>query len=635
MQIKNLNINNVLINELTDEEKEIKRNLYLRELSLGKIQGPPVGYSYIDKPWLKFYDEDAIVTKIKYKKIYDHLYECNKNHLDDIALLYYGRKISFREMFENIDQVAKSLTAMGVKEDDIVTITIPSMPETIYLFYALNRIGAIVNSIDPRTNEKRLRTFINGTNSKLLFTVDRYSQVLSRAINDTNIEKGVIISPKDSLPIKMKMMYNIATKAKELKDKSIAKTKDSRFISWNEFMHLGKDIKNVEESSYKPNKAVGIVYTSGTTGIPKGAVLTNENLVNQSINMYNAFFIKNHGRGAKFLNIMPPWLAYGLSCAMSSILCMGMKMDIIPQFDYNKFDDLLIEHKPEVILGVPTFFEELIKSKKLDNVDLSFLKAIIVGGSPLFVGTEDRINKFLKNHNSDIKITKGWGMTEMCAVASYTSRDECNNIGSVGIPLVFNNIAVIDPETKKPLGYNEVGEFYLTGPTKMKCYLNNQEETDLINEEFNGENWIKTGDIGYVTENGEIFHKDRSKQMIIYEGHNIFPSVIENVISKHKDVSQVAVVGIVHDDSQNTEIPTAFITLYKNIDKTEEEIIEELKQLNLINLPQRDIARDYRILDSLPLNPTGKIDKVKLREEQTKIINAEKKRKVLSLKKIN
>ncbi len=572
-------------------------------------------YSSKEKPWLRYYPEDALQCEVPKVKIYTYLYECNKNHMDDVALLYYGRKITFRSLFEEVDVVAKGLVAIGVKRGDIVTLTVPTLPETVYLFFALNKLGAVANSIDPRTNEERLRTYMKNTNSKIVFTIDKYSQVLSRAINGTDIKQGVIVSAKNSLPCNKKMLYSLVEIAKGFKDKDAATTKDKRFIMWNQFVKKGSGIDCVEEAPFEENTPAGIVYTSGTTGIPKGALLSNENLVVQAINMKHAVFIKNHGMGLHFLNIMPPWLAYGLTCGLSSILCMGLQMDMIPKFDYKKFDKILLEHRPEVILGVPTFFEELIKSKRLAGKDLSFLKIIIVGGSPLNVGTEEKINQFFQEHNANIKITKGYGMTEMCAVATYSGKEEYNHYGSVGIPLVMNNVAVVNPDTGEYCTYNEVGEFYLTGPTRMLGYYNNPSETAKIFVEKDGITWVKTGDMGYISENGELFHKSRIKQIMIFEGHNVFGSVIEDVLSQHPMVAQVAVAGVIYPDSQNCEIPTAFIVL-KETTKPKKEIIAELKELSRQKLPQRDVAQDYKIVESIPLTPVGKVDYEKLRKAE-------------------
>lgn len=609
-EVKNLNI-----------YYETLRNLHLAKIARGEIYGPMVGKASIDKPWLKHYSDEAIMSDLPAQKIYDYFLSTVSNR-DDIGMIYFNKKYTYREIIDSIENTAKSLINMGVKKGDIVTICMPTLPETTYLFYALNRIGAVANMIDPRTNEERIRSFINNTNSEYIFAIDIYSEKISRAIEGTSITKGVITSASNSLHGVKKVGYKAAVKVKEVTKKIEKTTKNSKFIKWNEFQKGSTNIDKVLDCEYESNIPVGIVYTGGTTGVPKGAVLSNEDLVSQAVNMHHALNIEGHGKNCKFLNIMPPFIAYGLTCGLSSVLCMGMRVDIIPKFDPNKFDELILKNKPEIILGVPSFFEKIISSPKMKNKDLSFLKVVLVGGDALNTETEEKINQFLNQHNSPIKITKGYGMTEMCAVATYTISDECNSIGSVGIPLVHNNVKVLDPITKEEVCYNEEGELYLDGPTQMIGYLNNEEETNKVKIDINDHTWIKSGDIGTVNENGELFIRDRIKRMVIRpDGHNVFPSQIENVIAKHPAVKQVAVVGIKHDDQKNGKIPTAFIVL-NDISTDSETIISEIEEISSRLLPERDKALEYYIVDDLPYTSIGKVDFQKLEKEQTPIVNS-------------
>jgi len=606
---------------LNENEKKL-RDVYLSKLARGEIQGPPVGVPHIDKPGLKYYSESEIIDEIPKQKIYDYFLSTITN-LNDTCLIYYERQISYKKVLSNIDKAAKALTSIGVKEGDVVTLCCPTIPETVYLFYALNRIGAIANMIDPRTNSERIASFIKGSSSKYVFAVDIYSEKISDAIKDLELVQGVITSPSSSLDIIKKVAYNIGVKNKEKKGELTPKTKDTRFITWENFIKLGKRNIEVKDSEYKENVTAGIVYTGGTTGIPKGAKISNENLIAQAKNMYYAFKDENHGKGYRFLNIMPPFIAYGLACGLTSILCMGLKVDIIPKFEPEKFASLIIKNKPEAILGVPSFFEKLIESPELEGVDLSFLKVILVGGDALNTEVERKINEFLRKHNCKIKITKGYGMTELSAAVTYTSTNESNSIGSVGIPMVNNNVMIIEPKTGEYCGYGETGEIYIKAPTMMIDYLNKPEETKKVKVSINNETWVKTSDIGKVNSNGEVFILDRIKRMVIRpDGHNVFPSQIENVIAKHPAVEKVAVVGISHYDQKNGQIPTAFIVLKENHNLLEyDKIIQEIELISSKFLPERDKALDYHIVDSLPLTSIGKIDFAKIVEIQTPLIN--------------
>lgn len=621
--------------ELNEDEKK-QRDIHLSKLARGEIQGPPVGIPHIDKPGLQYYSETEIVDKIPKQKIYDYFLSTIIN-LKDTCLIYYGKEITYKQVLSNIEKVAKALTAIGVKEGDVVTLCCPTTPETVYLFYALNRIGAVANMVDPRTNSERIAKFIKDSSSKYVFVIDAYSEKISTAIKDLPLAQGIITSAKSSLDIFKKTAYSIGVKRKEKKGELTPQTKDERFMTWENFVKLGRKQSEVIDSEYRENQTAGIVYTGGTTGIPKGAKLSNENLIAQTKNMYYAFKDEKHGRGYRFLNIMPPFIAYGLACGLTSILCMGLKVDIIPKFEPDKLASLIIKNRPEAILGVPSFFEKLIENPEIDGVDLSFLKVILVGGAALNTELEEKINEFFKKHNCKIKITKGYGMTEVSAAATYTSTNESNSIGSVGIPMVNNNVMVINPNTKEYCGYNESGEIYIQAPTMMEDYLNNPEESNKVKVEINGQTWVKTSDIGKVSHNGEVFILDRIKRMVIRpDGHNVFPSQIENVIAKHPAVQKVAVVGISHCTQKSGQIPTAFIVLKDGHNLLEhDKIIQEIELISSKFLPERDKALEYYIVDSLPLTSIGKVDFVKIVETQTPLINQKKmeEKQALSLKK--
>ena len=312
---------------------------------------------------------------------------------------------------------------------------------------------------------------------------------------------------------------------------------------------------------------------------------------------------------------MPPFIAYGLVCGFTLPLCNGMQIDIIPKFESDKFDEYIIKHKPNHIMGVPSYLDGLTKSKKLIDKDLSFIKTAIVGGDKLVVSSETRINEFLTSHGSKAIVSKGYGMTEMSSNAVYTVNEDSNKIGSVGIPLVGNELKIID-ENGNELGYNQVGEVCLTGPTLINGYLNNPEENKKVFRIENGIRWVHTGDNAYMTKDGLVFFQDRLKRIIVRsDGHNVWPSRIEQIIEENPHVKQCCVTGVKDPNSVNGEIPTAFITLLDNEIDNLDEIIKNINDACLLNLPERDIALQYFVGDELPLTSVGKIDYLKLSKE--------------------
>ena len=596
------------------EEKKL-RNIYLRKLATGELQGPPVGYPSIDKPWLKYYPEDKINFDLPEKTVYDFALDANQDNMDNIALEYFGSKIKYADFFKKIDETERAFRKMGIKKGDTVSFCVPTLPETFYAFYALNKIGAIANMIDPRTNVSSIKTFIENANSKMLIFIDIAYPKMVSIINELDIENIVSLSASDSLPIHLKSLMKVKTFLSELKNKKESVNK--YIINWNDFIKVEKDFEFESEIlTDKLNLPSGIVYTSGTTGIPKGSVMNNKNFLSMVYQNHAA----NMGwdKNDIFLGIMPPFIAYGMVCGFSLPICNGMQIDIIPKFEANKFDSYILKHRPNHIMGVPSYLDNLTKSEKLKNKDLSFIKTAIVGGDKLVISSEERINEFLKEHGSKATVSKGYGMTEMSSNAVYTVNKDSNKVGSVGIPLVENNFKIIDSNGNE-IGYDEIGEVCLGGPTLIDGYLNNPSETQRVFKMEDGQRWIHTGDNAYMSKDGLVFFQDRLKRIIIRsDGHNVWPSRIEQIIEENPHVKQCCVTGVKDPNVENGEIPTAFIVLNEGSLDIADEIIRDINEVSLSRLPERDIALEYYIQDELPLTPVGKIDYLKLSKEGIK-----------------
>ena len=599
------------LSELSIEEKK-QRDLYLRKLANGELQGPPVGYPSIDKPWLKYYEENKINFELPNKTVYEYALDSNKDNMDKIALEYFGNKIKYADFFEKVDAAEKAFRKIGITNGDTVSFCVPTLPETFYAFYALNKIGAIANMIDPRTNVSSIKSFIESANSKMLIYIDiAYPKMIS-IINELDIKNIVSLSASDSLPLHLKIAMNTKELISKLQNKKEPTNKN--IINWSEFINNGKEY-NFESKPLidKLSLPSGIVYTSGTTGIPKGSVMNNKNFLSMVFQNHAA----NMGwdKNDIFLGIMPPFIAYGLVCGFALPICNGMQIDIIPKFESSKFDKYILKHKPNHIMGVPSYLDNLTKSERLKNKDLSYIKTAIVGGDKLVVSSEEKINQFLSLHGSNATVSKGYGMTEMSSNAVYTVNSKCNEVGSVGIPLVGNHFKIIDSNGNE-IGYDEIGEVCLGGPTLIEGYLNKPSENKNVFKIENGERWVHTGDNAYMSRDGLVFFQDRLKRIIVRsDGHNVWPSRIEQIIEENPHVKQCCVTGVKDPNVENGEVPTAFIVLNEGSLDIADEIIREINKASLLKLPERDIALEYYIQDELPLTPVGKIDYLKLSKE--------------------
>lgn len=559
------------------------------------------GYPSIDKPWLKHYSEEAIHASIPECTIYEYIWNRNKECLDKPALNYFDKRITYRQMFSCIDRAAKAFSAIGVQQGELVSICMLTMPETTYTIYALNKLGAICNLIEPRTNAELIKDRINATHSRVLVVVDVFLPKIMQIVDKTQLEQIIVVPLAESMSLAYKVGFS-CTKGRKIPGIPA----DKRFRYWNAFIKSGTD-QDFVTAPYQKDTPAAIIYTGGTTGIPKGALLSNDGMVTMAA--HSKYTAPRLWEGNRFLGIMPPFIAYGLVFGQFIPFCAGSETVQIPVFDPKKFDELVLKYKPNHVIGVPSFFEMLADSKKVRKKKLDFLLCAITGGDKLLEGTETHINQFFADHGCKHRIMKGYGMTEMGSAATFTSADETNLPGSVGIPGHCINVKIIDPASGEELTYGQQGEICLCGKTMMLGYYNNDAETKkVMHTHQDGSTWIHSGDIGYVNEDGVVFIVDRIKRMIIRpDGHNVWPSQIEEVAMRHPAVKDCAVVGMPNPENENGKIPTAFIVV-EDSHEANDALIEDIDCFSKVYLPERDVAMAYRFVDQLPLTLIGKVD---------------------------
>lgn len=572
------------------------------------------GYPSIDKPWLKYYSEEALEKELPQCTVYELLWQSNKKYFDNIALSYLGTEISFKDLFANIEKTAKAFAALGVKEGDIVVMVTVTTPETVYALYALNRLGAIPNMVDPRTSADGMKEYIKEVKAKYVLILDVVYDKAIQIIEDTSVEHVIVTSPANSLSIIKKKLYNLFHRTS-----NSALIAADIFIQWDIFIEQGQTSK-VNSVPYAKNRCCLMVHTGGTTGIPKCVMLSNENvnaLVIQSIDT-EIDMQRNH----TWLDIMPPFIAYGFGMGLHLPLVIGMKTFLIPQFDPFKFDELLIKYKPVHMVGVPSYWGTILKSKKLKNADLSYMISPTVGGDSMAPNLEEAANQFLKSHGCTSKITKGYGMTEVCAGVAGTV-DKNNEIGSVGIPFSKTIISIFEPDTESELSYNQMGEVCITGPNVMLGYYNNEEATkDIIKVHKDGKSWIHSGDIGYMNENGSLFIVDRIKKMIVrYDGFKVYPAVVDQAVMKHNAVIESCTVGIRDYSHTQGKLPFVYAVLQEQNKMHKEEIKKQLIELCKNELPEYAQPVDITFLAKMPLTLIGKVDYRKLEKDAEETIS--------------
>lgn len=561
----------------------------------------------MERPWMKHFPEESRTAEFPKMKVYSYLKETNKHRLHHTALYYYGTKIKVKTLIAKIDEVADAFAAIGVKQGDVVSLLSASTPESIMVFYALNKIGATLNAIDPRLDANSITRMITTSGSKVLIAIDMSYPLVAKIHNDIKQDHIIIQTAATSLPPLKKLALKIAASSRIPYGRG-------GIISWDTFVKGAKD-GLAQEADYVGDATVAITYTGGTTGFPKGVMLTNDSINATAFNFIHAGIV--HEGGERFLGIMPIFSSYGLCCGIHMPLTIDTELALIPRFYPLKMGEYIKKYKPNHMIATPAFYEILIDSKEVKGMDLSWLYTLGSGGDSMNEGLEAKLEAFMKEHNMRYPLCQGYGMSEVSAAATFCVNDRYKK-KSVGIPCLTTTVGIFDPETGEELGYGEQGEVCMTGPSMMKGYFNNQAETDHVKRlHADGQYWIHSGDIGYIDEDGFVYIKGRVKRMITrFDGHKVFPITIESFISEHPAVHSCSVIAVDDRERSQGQYPMAVIELNANIEVSRrDEICKEIYNKCQEQLEQRGRPVAVMCLDEVPLTPMGKNDYRKLERE--------------------
>ncbi|MBQ5865259.1 MAG: acyl--CoA ligase [Oscillospiraceae bacterium] len=548
------------------------------------------------KPWQKYYSPEALQQLLPKCSVLAFAKESNKNNLDSTALDYYGKNISYREFFHRIDEAANAFAALGVKKGDLVCFVTVGVPETICAIYALNKLGATANMIDPRMDVTSIRKMIKNSGACITLVIDVAFPKIRKIIDEINQKKIVIQSPVRSLPLFKKIAMTLTTKT-DIPYSDVV-------VKWDQFLSYGKGTI-AQEAPYEGDATVAITFTGGTTGFPKGVMLTNDSMNAVAINFQHAGLDAHPGES--FLGIIPVFTSYGMVCGMHMPLCMQLKLTPIPKFVPDQFGKLVRQFRPNHMISTPAFYELMMDSKEMENFDLSFLITMGSGGDTMNEGLETKLNDFMKTHNIRYPLAQGYGMSEVSAAASFSVNDIFKS-KSVGIPSVTTTIAIFDPDTGEELGYNELGEICITGPSMMKGYYRKPDETaHVMRRHSDGLTWVHSGDIGYMDEDGFVFIKGRLKRMITrFDGHKVFPVGIESMVSQRSEVHNCCVIGVNDLGHGQGQYPLVIVELDGGVDR--DAACRKIFAECMAQLEERGKPVAVLAVDKIPLTGSGKND---------------------------
>lgn len=551
------------------------------------------------RPWLKHYPSN-IPSEISWenKPLHKFLKDSAEEFMDKTAVHFLGKELSYFELYEHTLKLANYLQQLGVQKGDRVSIMLPNCPQAVIAYYAILEAGGIVVQTNPLYTERELEYQLQDSDSTYIVTLDLLYPKVAKMKALTNLKHIIVTSIKDYLPFPKNILYPFVQKKQQNMIIQIENTSDVHL--WNKIMKTASAQELEIDVDVKEDVAL-LQYTGGTTGFPKGVMLTHENLTSNT-KMCSVWLYDCDRGNESILGIIPFFHVYGMTTVMNLSIMEGYKMILLPKFEVLDVLKTIHKQKPTLFPGAPTIYIGLLNHPDLKKYDLSSIKYCISGSAPLPVEIQQQFEK-----ETGGKLVEGYGLSEASPV-THSNLLTTNNgkKGSIGIPWPNTDSAIYSFETNELAKPNELGEIIVKGPQVMKGYWNNQEETDAVLKD----GWLFTGDIGYMDEDGYFYIVDRKKDMIIAGGLNIYPREIEEVLYEHEKIKEVVVAGV--PDPYRGETVKAYIVLKDGVHATEEELNDFARK----HLAPYKVPKIYEFRTDLPKTAVGKILRRKLIEEE-------------------
>ena len=557
-------------------------------------------------PWVPFMGEVPMHLDYFEGSMFDAVKAIADKYPDNVAFDFMGKSTTYRQLIAEIERCARALKTIGVRENDKVTIAMPNCPQAIYMFYAVNLVGAIANMIHPLSAEKEIEFYLNESESVTAITLDQFYNKFESIRANTKVVNIIIASVKDALSPTIRAGYML-TQGRKIKRIPA----DAPVIRWKQFMKLSRVCFYKYQVQRRSDDPAVILYSGGTTGTTKGIVLTNRNFnaLGQQVIAANPIFRP----GDKMLSAMPLFHGFGLGVCIHTMLSQGGRCVLIPRFTASTYAKDLVKYRCNFIAGVPTLYEALLRLPSMDGADLSCLKGVFSGGDSLSIELKKKFDRFLAEHGATIQVREGYGNTETVTACCLTPLTKAKE-GSIGIPLPDVYMKIVEPGTDRELPYGEEGEILLAGPTVMKEYMHHPDETaQTLRRHSDGLTWVYTGDLGIMDEEGYIFFRGRAKRMIISSGYNVYPAQIENILDASEKVQMSCVIGV--PDPYKMQKVKAFVVLAPGVEKSEN-TKQEMLDYCRDRIAKYAMPYDIEFRDDMPKTLVGKVAYRVLEEEE-------------------
>ncbi|MEO0202163.1 MAG: long-chain fatty acid--CoA ligase [candidate division WOR-3 bacterium] len=546
--------------------------------------------------WFKKYEE-GVPYSLEYEEVplYTILDNSVNKYPNNPAITFYNWQITYSDLYEKVESLKTALYELGIRKGDRVALMLPNVPHYIISYFSILKLGAIVVQVNPLYSKSELEFILNDSQAKALITLDLFLEKVLSVKNKVNTQIYIVGRVKEFLNFPLNFLYSLKT----LFSKTLPVPKE--FELFSSLLYTKPKIINVE---INPKEDVAVLqYTGGTTGKPKGAMLTHFNLYS-NVKQLLAWSTNVELGNERTLVVIPLFHVYAMTTGMNYTIALGGNIVLLPKFNTKEVIETLQKHKITAFPGVPAIYNAISNYKGIEKYNLSSIKFCISGAAPLPVEVKRRFEKL-----TGAKLIEGYGLSEASPVTHANPVFGENREGSIGLPLPDTEAKIVDLETGKELPPGNEGELVIRGPQVMKGYWNRDEET----KETLKDGWLYTGDIAKMDEDGYFYIIDRKKDMIIVHGFNVYPRNIEEILFKHPKVREAAVIGIKKPEIAD-EIIKAYVVVKEGETLTKNELLNYLKE----NLAYYEIPSEIEFTNEIPKSLIGKPLRRVLKEREEK-----------------
>lgn len=565
------------------------------------------------RPWLQHYPKE-VSPSLHYpdQSIVQFLINAANHHPNHPAVHFLGKILTYRELHENAVNLAHGLLSLGIAKGDRVAIMLPNCPQAVAAFYGVLLAGGVVVQTNPLYVERELEHQLADSGAVAVITVDLLYARLSRVRGKQpesgplpQLKHAIITSIKDGLPFPKNLLYPL----KQRKEGFRADIPYGNFgvVSYKKLLAAKHTDMRLPDSA-KGSDLAALQYTGGTTGTPKGVMLTHRNLVANTIQI-STWCYKAEDAKERFLAALPLFHVFGLTVLMNMSVLRAGTLILLPRFEVETVLQTINQQKPTIFPGAPTMYVALIHHKSAAKIDFSSINVCVSGSAALPLEVQEKFEALTGG-----RLVEGYGLSESSPVTHANPVWEKRKIGTIGIPFPDTDAAVIDPESGERLPIGELGELIVRGPQVMRGYWNKPAETDQVLRD----GWLHTGDLATMDEDGYFTIMDRIKDVIIAGGFNIYPREVEEVLFEHPAVREAAVIGV--KDEYRGETVKAFIVFKEGWQVSSSQLDRWCRE----RLASYKVPHHYSFRETLPKTMVGKVLRRKLQEEEAE---AEKARK--------